>query len=82
MPPREWPGVNDILEPLAAPCGRCLGTKQVTYCAAWGEYLCVNCRDLRNNTELRVPVAEHIAAIEKGRSTHVAMDLAYLEDAP
>ena len=74
--------MNDILEPLTTPCGKCLGAKQVTWCPAWDLFLCVNCRDLRNNIELRVPVAEHLEMPEAGRFTHVAMDLAYLEDAP
>jgi hypothetical protein len=55
---------DDLMEALDASCGKCGGVHEVTFCAAWAEYLCVNCRALRNNDELRVPlvIKEAIAA--------------------
>jgi hypothetical protein len=52
------------MEALTTPCGKCGGVHEVTFCPAWAEYLCVNCRALRNNDELRVPlvIKETIAA--------------------
>ena len=46
--------MDDLLEALTAPCARCDGTDQVTWCHAWDAYLCASCRAARNTDELRV----------------------------
>lgn len=52
---------DDLLEALSARCGRCSGTDQVAYCAAWDAYLCDNCRTVHASAETRVTLAEKAA---------------------
>jgi len=70
---------DDLLAALAEPCGTCLGTIQVTWCHAWGEYLCADCRALRNDSEFRAFLADRSAAEAPGRyPPKVAADAAFL----
>ena len=52
---------DDLLEAMTARCGRCSGTDQVAYCAAWEAYLCDGCRDVRSGAETRVTLAAKAA---------------------
>ena len=61
--------VPDPLEALTAHCGTCGGINEVAWCAAWLAYLCVNCRAVRNENELRVPLAARGALREAGTET-------------
>jgi hypothetical protein len=53
--------VSDPLEPLTAACGGIAPGNEsrahdlVTWCPAWGQWLCFDCRLKRNDDELRIP---------------------------
>jgi len=51
----------DPLAGLDESCGKCGGTVQVTWCPAWGVYLCADCKIVRADAELRVPLADQQA---------------------
>ena len=42
-------------------CGKCGGSVQVTWCPAWDEWLCADCKIVRADAELRVPLADQQA---------------------
>jgi hypothetical protein len=58
-------------------CETCDGTEQVTYCHAWGCYLCVSCRAARNDEALRVHPVPLVS--KPVYPSQVALDVAYLE---
>ena len=49
---------DDLLEAMTERCGTCYGTDQVAWCAAWGAWLCADCRSVRSEAETRVTLAE------------------------
>ena len=70
--------MDDLLAALTESCARCLGTREVTYCAAWAEYLCVMCRANRNAAELG-PILKVAVWEPPVYPSQVALDAAYLE---
>ena len=53
--------VDDLLEALNARCGTCSGVLEVAWCAAWEAWLCMPCRSVRNDAELRTTLAAKAA---------------------
>jgi hypothetical protein len=66
------------MEALDASCGKCGGGHEVTFCAAWAEYLCVMCRANRNAAELG-PILKVAVWEPPVYPSQVALDAAYLE---
>lgn len=48
---------DDPMESLSAHCGTCSGIFEVTWCPAWDAWLCLGCRAIRADSELRMPLA-------------------------
>ena len=48
----------DPLASLDEPCGACEGTFEVSWCPAWGAWLCTGCRDRRADAEVRISLAD------------------------
>ena len=48
--------VNDLLEGLTAPCGKCRGSQYPSgWSPVWGMYLCSPCRLSLTDSELKKP---------------------------